>query len=68
MTLGGKVVYLIGLNLLNDPDEVCGIRQVSVVEMQSTIMIVGILVEVVDAIGIEKGCPAFDAVDLVSLL
>jgi hypothetical protein len=34
VTLGSQVVDFIGLNLLDDPDEVRGIGQVSIVELE----------------------------------
>jgi hypothetical protein len=62
VALGGQVVDLVGLNLLEDADQVGGIGQVPVVEDEITVLLVGVLVQVVDAVCVEKGGPALDAV------
>ena len=53
MTLGGEVVYLIRLRLLDDPDQVSGICQVAVVHEEIHIPLVGVPVQVVYALGVE---------------
>ncbi|MNY14445.1 hypothetical protein D3C86_1476220 [compost metagenome] len=53
VALSGQVVDLVGLDLLDDADQVGGIRQVSVVQVKAAVGVMGILVEVVDAIGVE---------------
>jgi hypothetical protein len=66
MALGCQVVDLVGLDLLEDADQVGGIGEVPVVENEIAVLLVGVLVEVVDAVGVEGGCPAFDAVDFIA--
>ena len=68
MTLRRQVVDLIRLRLLHDADQIGGIGQVAVVQVQANATVMRILVEMIDAIGIERGGPAFDAVNLVALL
>ena len=53
--------------MLNDPHQVGGIRQIAVVEHESDIPLMRVLVEGVDALRIEARSPAFDAVYFVSL-
>ena len=53
MALGPEVVYLVGLYGLDDADQVGGIGQVTVVKREGLLRIVGILVEVVDAFGVQ---------------
>jgi len=48
MALGRKVVDLVGLDLLEDADQVGGIGQISVMQDEMTVFFVGVLVEVVD--------------------
>lgn len=57
-----------GLHLLDDADQVGGIGQVAVVEVQVAVLHVGVLVEVVDAVGVEQRGAALDAVDDVAFL
>lgn len=68
MTLGGKIIDLIRLNLLEDPNEVGGIGKITVMQNHSTILLMRILVKMVDAIRVKKGCPALDAMNFVSFL
>ena len=48
MALGGEVVDFIRLGLLNDPDQVCGIRHVPIVEHEALVLFVGVLIEMLD--------------------
>ena len=53
MALGAQVVDLIGLHLLDDPDQVGAGGEIAVVQAQPRITLMGILVEVVDPGGVE---------------
>lgn len=53
MALGGEVVYLVRLGFLDDPDQVRGVGKVTVVHEEIYVSLVGILVEVVYAFGVE---------------
>ena len=44
MTLGGEVVYLVRLDLLDDPDQVRGVGQVAVVHEEIHVSLVGVFV------------------------
>ena len=66
MALRTKVVDLIGLHLLNNSNEVAGVRQISIVQMQIFIICMRVLVDVVNTVCIEQRCTAFDAVDDVA--
>ena len=68
VALGTKVVDLIRLNLLDDPDQVAAIGEVSVMQNQLWVLFVRVLIEVVDAAGVEAAGSALDAMHLVSLL
>ena len=65
---GGQVVDLVGLHLLDDAHQAGGIGQVAVVERELAVVDVRVLVQVVDAVGVEQAAAALDAVDLVALL
>ena len=67
VALRGEVVDLVGLHLLHDADQVGGVGQVAVVQEQLRAGLVRVLVEMVDAVGVERGGAALDAVDLVAL-
>ena len=72
MALGAEVVDLIGLHLLDDPDQVGAVCEVAVVELQLGALalaagLVGILIEVVDSLGVEAAGPALDAMHAVAL-
>jgi len=54
MAHGGEVVYLVRLHLLDDAGEVHAVGHVAVVEDEIAMLHVGILVEVVDAVGVEQ--------------
>ena len=66
MAHGREVVNLVRLDLLHDADEVGGIREVPVVQLEPDVLFVRILIEVVDSIGVEQRGAALDAVDLVA--
>jgi len=66
MALGTQVVNLIRLNAVDHAAQRIPIREVPIMEEELR-MLVGIHVEVIDAVGIESGCAADDAVDLVAL-
>ena len=67
MALRRQVVELVGLHLLHDVDEAGGVGEVAVVQDELLMLDVRILVEVVDAGGVEQGGAPLDAVDLVAL-
>ena len=66
--LGGQVVDLVGLGLLHDADQVGGVGQVAVVHEEAHAGLVRVVVEVVDAVGVEQAGAALDAVHHVALL
>ena len=67
MALSRQVVDLVGLNLLDDPNEVGGIREIPIVQFEAQVPFVRILIKMVDSIGVERRGAAFDAVHRVSL-
>jgi len=73
MALGTEVVDLIGLHLLDDADQVAAVGEIAVVEdepwgVASGGALVGILVEVIDACGVEAAGAALDAMHHIVLL
>ena len=68
MALGTEVVDLIRLGLLDDPDQVGAVRQVAVVQHQPRVALVGVLIQVIDAAGVEAAGPPLDPVHRVALL
>ncbi len=68
MALGSQVVNLIRLHLLDNAYQTAGVRHVTIVQDKITIVNVGILIQVVDAVSIEQRSAAFNAMDNVALL
>lgn len=66
MALRAEIVDLVGLDLLDDANQVGGIGEVAVVQDEAPILFVGILVKMIDALGVEKRCAAFYAMNGVS--
>jgi hypothetical protein len=65
VALGAQVVDLIGLHLLDDPDQVGAVCEVTVVEHQARIALMRVLVEVIDPGGVEAAGPPLVAVRLL---
>ena len=63
---GRQVIDFVGLYLLDDFGEVQRVGHVAVVEDEALAVHMGVLVEVVDAFGVERRGAAFDAVHEVS--
>jgi hypothetical protein len=53
--LGAEVVHLVGLHFIEHASEHVGVGQVAVVQLQLDALVVGVLVEVVDVVGVERG-------------
>src|SRR5690606_5279562 len=68
MGLGGEIVDLVRLYQLDDADQAGAIGQIAVVEHEARVLFVRILIEMIDAIRIEQGGAALDAVNLVTLV
>jgi hypothetical protein len=54
VTLRGEVVDGVGLHLLDDADQAAGIGEVAVVPDELAVRLLRILVDVVDAVGVEE--------------
>ena len=63
-----QVIDFIGLHFLYDPDDIGCVGQVPVVQYEIAVVDVRVLVEVIDAPGIEERTSPFDAVHDVSFL
>ena len=68
MTLSTKVVDLVRLHLLNNPNQIGAVSEVAVVEHQSRVALMRILVQMINATGIETARAPLDAMHLVALL
>jgi len=66
MAHGAEVVNLVGLHLLDDADQVAAIGEVAVVQHKVACRHMGVLVQVVNAVGVEAGGATFDAMNLVA--
>ena len=54
MALGREIVDFIRLHFLDDADQVRGVGEVAIVEDEVPVLGVGILVQMIDAVGIER--------------
>ena len=66
MTLGAKMINLVWLEPVDQFDEIYGVRQVAVVKEKLHSMHMRVLIQVVDAIRVERARAADDAMDLVT--
>ena len=55
MALRRQIVDLVGLRFLDDADQVGRIGHVAIVEFQTDILFVGVLIEAIDTRRIERG-------------
>ena len=67
MALGRQIIDFVRLYFLHDTHEVAGIAEVAVMQNKMPFTGVRILVQVIYAIRIEEGCPAFDAMNFIAL-
>jgi hypothetical protein len=66
MALRGEIVDLVRLRLLDDSDQVRRIGEIAMMEHESAVGLVRILVEVIDPVGIDRRA-SLDAVDQIAL-
>src|SRR6516225_1635452 len=67
MALRAEIVDLAGIDLLKYPAQHRAVREVAVMQRQPFAGEVRIVIEVIDAIGVEQACPADQTVHLVAL-
>jgi hypothetical protein len=67
MALGGEIVNLGGLGFLNDPNEICRIGHVAIVQHEPNILFVRIMIKMINTLRIERRGAALDAVDAIAL-
>jgi hypothetical protein len=61
-----QVVDLVGLHLLHDADQVGAVGEVAEMQLEALVVDMRVLVEVVDAVGVEQRRTALDTVDFVA--
>ena len=66
VALRAQVVDFVRLRFLDDAREVAAVAQVAVVQLEVGVADVRVLVDVVNALGVERAGPALDAVDDVA--
>jgi hypothetical protein len=67
MTLSSKVVKFVGLDLLDDADEIGGVREIPIVHSKPNVPFMRILIEMIHPARVERGGPALDPVNFVTL-
>ena len=67
MALGPEVVDLVGLHLLDDPDQVGAVGEVPVMKHEARVTLMRVLVEVVDPCGVEATRAALYAMHQIPL-
>jgi hypothetical protein len=68
VALGSQVIDLGWLGILDDANEIGRIGQVAIVQREPRILLVRVLVEMIDAIGVEGRSAALDAMDDIPLV
>jgi hypothetical protein len=68
VALRPEIVDLVGAGLLDQTDQIGGVRQVAVVQEEARGMLVRVAVEVIDAAGVERRGAPLDAVHHIALL
>lgn len=67
MALCGKIVDLIGLRLLHDPQQVGRVDHIAIVENEARMCLVRILIDMFDAAGIKRRGPPLDTMHRIAL-
>jgi len=67
VALGGEIVDLVGLRLLHEADEIGGVGHVAIVQPERHALLVRIVIEMIDTLGVERRGATLDAVDVVAL-
>ena len=65
MTLGRQIIDLVGLHFLHDADQVTGVGKVTVMQHELTALLMGALIQMIDAVGIKQRGTSFDTMYLV---
>src|SRR5262249_20028242 len=68
MALGGEVINLIRLRLLDDPNEVGSVRQVSVVHGKAQVLLMQVLIKMIDPPSVERGRAPLQAMHDIALI
>src|SRR6202049_4365032 len=66
--LSGEIVDLVGLSLLEQANQVGRVRYVPVVEAEENAALVRVMIEMVDAAGVERGRTALHAMDAIAFI
>ena len=67
MVLRRRIVNFALLNLLNNPDQAGGVREVAMMQCEIKPLLVRVMVDMIDTICINRRSPTFDAADRISL-
>jgi hypothetical protein len=68
MRLSGKIIDLVGQHLAYYVNETGRISQVAMMKNKFTVTNMGILIQVVDSIGIEKRCPSLYSMYFIAFI
>ena len=63
MALRGEVIDFVGLNLLDDANQVRSIGHVAEMQEELDVFLMRIVIEMIDALGVERRRTALDAVN-----
>ena len=67
MALSGQIVDFVGLNLLNDANQIGAVRQIAIVKREARMTDVRVLVQMIDPVRVEERRAPLDAVNPISL-
>jgi hypothetical protein len=67
MGLGRQIIYFVGPHILDQPDEISGIRKIPVMHEEPDVLFVNVPVKMIYPVCVEKRAAALYAVYLVPL-
>ncbi len=68
MALCRQIVNLVRLDLLNDMQEVSGVRQIAIMQDHLQAPLVRILIEVIDTVRVQEGRASLDPMNDITLI
>ena len=68
MALGGEIINLRGLAVMNQADQVGGVGEIAVMQDEAHLVLMGIGIEMIDARGVERRRAPFYAMDFIALI
>jgi len=62
-----QIVDFVRLHFLDNPDQAGGIREIAMMQGEIESLLMGVVIEMINSIGVDQGRPALDAVNRITL-